>query len=357
MKFFEIFKAGNYPQGAFTEADINSLVQHYDPSFCEAPLTLDHTQKGPAYGWVSALKNENGKLKASFRDVTDDLKEFVQAGKYKKISVEIYRDLEGKKPYLKAVSFLGAAIPQVKGMEPIEFKESPSDVYTFERSDLRGTTEGTSPLRCFAATPESSLPADTEMQGIQENIQKLNDSITTFSEQLDKLDKPENKEVIEAKTQIIKLQDKVEDLTSKLSKFQDDALLRQKAEEELTRLRLQMRKTEFEQFLNEQIAFGNLTPSQKDLSIKILMVLDSVPNFEETSDPVDEFRELIKSLPKQVVFEELATKGNQAVSDTDVSQFEDASEESLEIYKEAKALSEKENIAFKDALLKINRSK
>lgn len=334
MKFFEIFKAGNYPQGAFTEADINSLSSNYDPSFCEAPLTLDHTQKGPAYGWVSALKNEKGKLKASFRDVTDDLKEFVQAGKYKKISVEIYRDLEGKKPYLKAVSFLGAAIPQVKGMEPIEFKESPSDVYTFDLEEN-----------------------PTELQGIQEDIQKLNDSINIFSEQLDKLDKPENKEVIEAKTQIIKLQDKVEDLTSKLSKFQDDALLRQKAEDELTRLRLQMRKNEFEQFLNEQIAYGNLTPSQKDLSMKILMVLDSVPNFEETSDPIHEFQELIKSLPKQVVFEELATKTNQAAKEPDHSQFEDASEESLEIYKEAKALSEKESIAFKDALLKINRSK
>lgn len=335
--FFEIFKAGNYPQGAFTEGDINSLVSNYDPSFCEAPITLDHVQKGPAYGWVSALKNEKGKLKASFRDVTEDLKEFVQAGKYKKISVEIYRDLEGKKPYLKAVSFLGAAIPQVKGMEPIEFKEFPSDVYTFELE------EDTNP--------------NVEMQRIQDDIQKLNDSITTFSEQLDKLDKTENKEVIEAKTQIIKLQDKVEDLTSKLSKFQDDALLRQKAEEELTRLRLQMRKNEFEQFLNEQIAYGNLTPSQKDLSMKILMTLDSVPSFDETSDTVSKFRELIKSMPKQVIYEELATKTNQAVSNLDVSQFKNASEESLEIYKEAKALSEKENIAFKDAVLMINRSK
>ena len=49
-----------------------------------------------------------------------------------KISVEIYRELDGKKPYLKAVSFLGAAIPQVKGMDNVEFKEAESDVYVFE---------------------------------------------------------------------------------------------------------------------------------------------------------------------------------------------------------------------------------
>lgn len=334
MKFFEIFKAGNYPQGAFTESDINSLVQHYDPTFCEAPITLDHTQKGPAYGWVSSLKNENGKLKASFRDVTDDLKEFVQAGKYKKISVEIYRDLEGKKPYLKAVSFLGAAIPQVKGMEPIEFKESPSDVYTFELAE----------------------ETTTEVQTFQQDLQNLNQSIQSFSEQIDKLNKPDNKEVIEAKTQIINLKQKVEEVTSKLTKFQDDSLLREKAEEELTRLRLQMRKNEFEQFLNEQIAYGNLTPSQKDLSLKILMVLDSVPNFEETSDPVNQFRELIKTLPKQVEFAEIATKSKQNQKEPDYAEFSNASEESLTIYNEAKSLSKKENISFKDALLKLNRS-
>ncbi|HSA07579.1 MAG TPA: hypothetical protein P5556_10425, partial [Candidatus Gastranaerophilales bacterium] len=132
MKFFEVFKAGNYPQGVFSPQDVTALAANYDPKFCEAPITLDHEQKGPAFGWVSGLKAENGKLKASFRDVADELKDFVQAGKYRKVSVEIYRELEGKKPYLKAVSFLGAAIPQIKGMEPVEFKEAESDVYVFE---------------------------------------------------------------------------------------------------------------------------------------------------------------------------------------------------------------------------------
>ena len=132
MKYFEVFKAGNYPQGKFTQAEVQELAKNYDPSFCEAPITLDHEQKGPAYGWVDKLKEENGKLKATFKDLSDDLKEFVNKGKYKKISVEIYRELEGKKPYLKAVSFLGASIPQVKGMQAVEFKEGESDVYIFE---------------------------------------------------------------------------------------------------------------------------------------------------------------------------------------------------------------------------------
>ena len=39
MKYFEVFKAGNYPQGKFTKEEIQELAKNYDPSFCEAPIT------------------------------------------------------------------------------------------------------------------------------------------------------------------------------------------------------------------------------------------------------------------------------------------------------------------------------
>ena len=48
MKFHTIFKAGKYPQGTFTDEDIEQLAKNYDPKFCEAPITLDHEQSGPA---------------------------------------------------------------------------------------------------------------------------------------------------------------------------------------------------------------------------------------------------------------------------------------------------------------------
>jgi hypothetical protein len=48
MKFFEVFKAGKYPQGDFSEDDVETLAKNYEPEFCEAPITLDHEQKGPA---------------------------------------------------------------------------------------------------------------------------------------------------------------------------------------------------------------------------------------------------------------------------------------------------------------------
>lgn len=327
MKFFEVFKAGKYPQGVFSSQDVEALAGNYDPKFCEAPITLDHEQKGPAFGWVSGLKSENGKLKASFRDVADELKDYVQAGKYKKISVEIYRELEGKKPYLKAVSFLGAAIPQVKGMDPVEFKEGESETYIFDMETEKPEYK-----------PE--IVENQELVKLQEQVSELESQIKLFS------GKKETTEIV------ANLQEKVQEMSAQISKMQDDSIARQKAELELSRLRLQMRRSEFEQFLNEQIAYGNLTPNQRDLSLKILMVLDSVPQFKQDDDSVEEFKELLKSLPKQVEFGEFATKSKQH-PEADFVEFAGASEDSLEIYKEAKSLSEKEKIPFKDALLKI----
>lgn len=330
MKFFEVFKAGKYPQGAFSQSDVEALANNYDPKFCEAPITLDHEQKGPAYGWISGLKSENGKLKASFRDVTAELKEFVQSGKYKKISVEIYRELEGRKPYLKAVSFLGATIPQVKGMDPIEFKEGESEVYVFE-------------LESEAPENKPDIKENQDLIKLQEQVKELENQIKLFTSQPNKNQEDEL---------VLKLQEKVQAMSAQISKMQDDSIARQQAEQELSRLRLQMRKNEFEQFLNEQIAYGNLTPNQRDLSLKILTMLDSVPQFKEDENPIEEFKEFIKSLPKQVEFDEVATKKKQA-GDQEVIDFENASDESLEIYKEVKSLSEKEKIPFKDALLKL----
>jgi hypothetical protein len=330
LKFFEVFKAGKYPQGVFSSQDVEALANNYDSAFCEAPITLDHEQKGPAFGWVSGLKSENGKLKASFRDVAEELKDYVQAGKYRKVSVEIYRELDGKKPYLKAVSFLGAAIPQVKGMDPVEFKDGESEIYIFEMEEEK-------PFK-------PDIKSDNELIKLQEQVKELESQIKLFTLQPNKNNDDEL---------VLKLREKVQAMSTQISKMHDDSIAKQEAEQELTRLRLQMRRNEFEQFLNEQIAYGNLTPNQKDLSIKVLMMLDSVPQFKEDENPIEEFKQFIKSLPKQVEFEEIATKKKHKNAEKEFFDFENASEESIEIYKEAKSLSEKESIPFKDALLKL----
>lgn len=321
MKYFEVFKAGNYPQGKFTQAEVQELAKNYDPSFCEAPITLDHEQKGPAYGWVDKLKEENGKLKATFKDLSDDLKEFVNKGKYKKISVEIYRELEGKKPYLKAVSFLGASIPQVKGMQAVEFKEGESDVYIFE--------------------------AEVEENNDAEEIENLKSTIADLKGQVAKF-----KEDAKKNTEIKSLKEQVKDLTIELAKFKDEAAGKDELAKELKEIKENLRTKDFNEFIEQHISQGILTPANKDAVFSILCDLDNIKKFDVTSDSIDTFKSFISALPKQVEFDEIAKKKATKKED-EALKYADADEESLEIFKEAKALAEAENITFKDALLKI----
>ena len=321
MKYFEVFKAGNYPQGKFTQAEVQELAKNYDPSFCEAPITLDHEQKGPAYGWVDKLKEENGKLKATFKDLSDDLKEFVNKGKYKKISVEIYRELEGKKPYLKAVSFLGASIPQVKGMQAVEFKEGESDVYIFE--------------------------AEVEEDNDAEEIENLKSTIADLKGQVAKF-----KEDAKKNTEIKSLKEQVKDLTIELAKFKDEAAGKDEFAKELKEIKENLRTKDFNEFIEQHISQGILTPANKDAVFSILCDLDNIKKFDATSDSIDTFKSFISALPKQVEFDEIAKKKATKKED-EALKYADADEESLEIFREAKALAEAENITFKDALLKI----
>lgn len=325
MKFFEVFKAGTYPQGNFTQAEVRELAKNYDPEFCEAPITLDHEQKGPAYGWVESLKEENGTLKASFKDLADDLKEFVQKGKYKKISVEIYRELEGKKPYLKAVSFLGASIPQVKGMKAVEFKDGESDIYIF---DTTGGTGGTN--------------TTNETDELKATIKELEKQVAEFEEKAKK-----NTEIKELKSQ-------VKDLNIQLTKFKDEAEGKAELARELKEIKENLRNKDFNEFIDKQIETGILTPANKDAVFSILCDLDNVKKFDETSDGVNNFKTFISALPKQIEFNELAKKTTDKPT-VDVEKYAEADEESLEIYKEATALAEKEKISFRDALLRIKK--
>src|SRR5574344_1066226 len=276
MKFFEVFKAGKYPQGNFTKAEIQELAKNYDPSFCEAPITLDHEQKGPAYGWVDNLKEENGILKASFKNLSKDLKEFVQDGKYKKISIEIYRELEGKKPYLKAVSFLGASIPQVKGMQAVEFKEGESDVYTFE--------------------VQAEEDDDENIDDLKAQITDLTKQVVDFQEKAKK------------NTEIKDLKSQVKDLNLQLAKFKDEAAGKDELAKELKDIKDNLRNKDFNEFIDKQIEAGILTPSNKDTVLNILEDLDAVKKFDESSNGVDLFKEFISKLPKQIEFDEIAKK-------------------------------------------------
>lgn len=318
MKFFEVFKAGKYPQGNFTKKEIAQIAKNYDPTFCEAPITIDHQQSGPAYGWVETVKAEDDKLKVAFKDVPETFEKDVNDGKYKKVSVELYRNLEGKGAYLKAVSFLGAAIPQVKGLEAIKFMESESDTYEF------------------------SDDSDEEIQDLKNQIATLEEQVANFKENNKKLET------------IKSLKEKISSLTDEVATFKEKAQGKEEIEKELNDIKIAIKKREFDDFIDKQIETGKLIPANKNIILSVFQELDNVKKFGEDSAVITDFKSFIESLPNQITFGETATKQKQTEKNEDVEKFANADEESLEVFKEAKALAEKENISFKDALLKLN---
>jgi hypothetical protein len=269
-RFFTVFRAGTYPQGEFPRSAVEAVANHYDPSFSEAPITIDHAKSGPAFGWIEAVRAVGDDLQVAFRDVAPELKEYVDAGRYRKISIELFRQLEGRSPYLKAVTLLGATPPQIKDLPAIAFKDGEADVYEFEMVEAKTETSGAPPV----------LPASETGE------------VATLSA-------------------------KVRDLEGQVARFAEVDADRMKAEGELSRLRMQMRRMEFEQFLNENISYGNVTPAQKDTCLKLLESLSNVAAFSDGEQPVDLFKAFLKALPKQVEYKELANKDSETVAFND----------------------------------------
>ena len=323
MKFYEVFKAGKYPQGKFTKKEIAEIAKNYDPKFCEAPITIDHQQSGPAYGWVETVKAEGDKLKVAFKDIPEAFEKDVNDGKYKKVSVELYRNLEGKGAYLKAVSFLGAAIPQVKGLEAIKFMESESDTYEFEAED------------------DSENFSQEDIEDLKKQISDLETQVANFKENNKKLETSQS------------LKEKISALNDEVASFKEKAQGKEEIEQELNNIKLAIKKKEFDEFIEKQIEKGTLVPANKEVVLSILQELDNVQKFGEDSQVISDFKSFIESIPPQITYQETATK-DKHLSKVDVEKFANAEEESLEIFKEATALAEKENISFRDALLKLN---
>jgi len=136
--WFEIFKVGTHTSSAgdtreWTLEDLEKIASLYDPANHEAPIVIGHPEHdSPAYGWIEALKVEGERLLAKPKQLIEDFKEWVRAGRYKKVSMALYPDFT-----LRHVGFLGAVPPAVKGLAGFEEREG----ITIYFSDLKGGLE------------------------------------------------------------------------------------------------------------------------------------------------------------------------------------------------------------------------
>jgi len=157
--WIEVFRAGDYPQGTFTVDDVQTIASRYNADYLEAPVTTDHKQTGPAFGWVSDVKAEGKRLLVKFKQLSEGMAEAINEGLFKNRSVELFKSLDGD-PYLKAVSFLGAQTPQVKGQEPI-------GEISFSEDQLAAASAA------FAFTGEEDEEGHAEMGAMGDRLEEL----------------------------------------------------------------------------------------------------------------------------------------------------------------------------------------
>jgi hypothetical protein len=134
--WFPIFRAGEQTDSKgktrkFTVADLQSIVGNHnadDPS----PLCVGHPElNDPAYGWTTALKEEDGTLFAKARPTVDEFAEAVEKELYPNRSISIEPDDKGGWK-LRHIGFLGAKKPAVEGMARLKFESNPAAIeFTF----------------------------------------------------------------------------------------------------------------------------------------------------------------------------------------------------------------------------------
>ena len=130
----EVFRAGKYPQGDVTVSQVQEMVDNYDPDYIEAPVVIGHPKNNdPAYGWVSGLKRRGDVLFAQFRELVPEFVQAVQDGRFKKRSIRMKTTDRGK--YLVHVGFLGAALPAVPGLAPVQFSEEQGLDYELDATE------------------------------------------------------------------------------------------------------------------------------------------------------------------------------------------------------------------------------
>ena len=118
------FKSGTHKDSAgnttvWTNDDLDKVITGYNPAFHEAPLTIGHpADNKPAYGWVKGLERQGNLLVAKVKDVTSEVKDWVDKGLYKKVSGAFYPDKS-----LRHIGLLGGEPPAIKGLPAFAFKE------------------------------------------------------------------------------------------------------------------------------------------------------------------------------------------------------------------------------------------
>lgn len=313
-KYCEIFRAGthkaaNGSEKTYTTADLDTIVNNFNADI-SAPIVIGHPKvNSPSYGWVNSLKREGESLYADYKQVVPEFAEWVDKGLYKNRSISLYPDMR-----LRHVGFLGAQPPAIKGLEEFQFSEE-ENALTYDFADgndfkFIGIADVFQSLRDFLI---DKFDLDTANRVIStwkiEDLKQIQDmspeQVRSYCEEF--INENNGKEQQLTKDANGGQQDpkQTEDFSEQIA--QKDTRISE-LETKLNENEAKARKAEYEQFAEQAINDGHITPAQKPFIVDFCEVCHSVGNYDFAEggekSVVENFKEFITGV-KQLDFSEL----------------------------------------------------
>jgi hypothetical protein len=281
----EIFSVGKWNGMVFVKEDLEQMAANFHllRDRHKPPLKLGHTEKQildqkdgqPALGWVDDLKVVGNKLVARFQEVSKPIAEAINAGRYKRVSSEIYFNVTDKGKnlgkVLKAVALLGADLPAVTDLADLPkllSKEDDDNLIVF--SDARvvefSVNEGTIQTKEEKVTKENVADPHLETQLLE--LKKKNAELMKFKLESDD------------KAREFEIREKEKVIRRSAQKFTNDqSAFLGKVDEQIKAGVLEPKyKEKFSEALETQSA--NYT-MESELTLPANLVLETVKQFSE----------------------------------------------------------------------------
>ena len=306
-----ILRAGTHGGQRFDPETLRDIAESYDRGRHDAPAVIGHPKTdAPAHGWIDRLEANDEGLFAHLDDVDPAFAELVKAGRYRHVSVALYRPGGHGNPrggdgfYLRHLGFLGAQPPEVKGLKPIALAETDEALEFAGLGPTRSIAMMFRGLREWFISKHGAETADTVLPNW--SIEDVERSATLDADMA----------LAESRTEEVTMPPNDQDVAAREAKLaaEQAELEAQRAELEAQRQAASAEglRREALEFAEGHVAEGRVTPAEQEALAAIYAALpeDDEP-LKLSEGAVNKparaaLRDFVAALPKRVPYGEAA---------------------------------------------------
>ena len=364
---FEIFQTGKYPQGEFTQEDLDEIVNNFEPQYHTPPLVIDHKEEGQAHGWVKELWRKGDSLFARITEWSKDVWEGIKSGAFKKFSIGLYPNFEGKGWAMAHLSILGAAPPQVKGMDfPFKADSYETRFNKYGKIICFSDFNWEAPIESFVDDEREKNKQQQETRSKRYSIGIKDDRHVTKGDQ--EVTEKEVQEMLSKTKEEIRLDfsDKLKQSDEKVSVLTEQIKAK---DNEIVALRDQNIKTEINTFGEAMLKEGKITPAEWKTKETVLFQMAKLGIKTRTEDKdgkeieillYEQEKQMIRDRMPQVPLNEIVK--NEMENKAKVVRFyqknpeyNDIPESDLDLAEKANEIEKRDKVDYKEAICRAQR--